>query len=68
MGMARPQTAEISTAKLYFNTVIANGAVSSGEFGFLLAESGAVFYLGGVDSSVVDGNFNTVPVTQEGYQ
>jgi cathepsin D len=33
----------------------------------LLAESGSVLYLGGVDSSVVDGNLNTVPVTQEGY-
>jgi hypothetical protein len=67
MGMAWPQIAEITTTKPYFNTLIANGAVSSGEFGFLLAKSGSVLYLGGVDRSVVNGNLNSVPVTQEGY-
>jgi hypothetical protein len=67
MGMAWPQIAEITTTQPFFNTLIANDAVSSGEFGFELAPSGSVLYLGGADSSAAGGSLTTVPVTHEGY-
>jgi len=67
MGMAYPEIAQITATAPTFNTLISSKAVASGEFGFKLSSSGAVLYLGGVDSSSSSGDLKTVKVTQKGY-
>jgi cathepsin D len=67
MGMAFPEIAQITATAPFFNTLIANNAVASGEFGFKLASNGAVLFLGGVDPNSSSGNLKSVPVTQKGF-
>ncbi|KZS90516.1 acid protease [Sistotremastrum niveocremeum HHB9708] len=65
MGLAWPQLAVMSTP--FFNTLIQQGSVSAGEFGFKLTADGAELFLGGVNDDLVGGDFTTIPVTQQGY-
>lgn len=51
----------------FFQTLVANDAVSDAVFGFKLSSSGAELYLGGTNSDLASGDFTYVPVTQEGY-
>ncbi|EPT04072.1 hypothetical protein FOMPIDRAFT_1046540 [Fomitopsis schrenkii] len=55
MGMAFPALSQLD-ANPFFWTAIAQDAVSSGEFGFYLAETGSELYLGGSDDSKYSGN------------
>ncbi|KAI0040132.1 acid protease [Auriscalpium vulgare] len=50
-----------------FQTLIAQGKVSSETFGFKFASSGSELFLGGVNSALFTGSFTTVPVTTAAY-
>jgi len=51
----------------FFQTAIAQGKPTAGEFGVKLATSGSELFLGGVDTKLVSGAFTQVPVTQVGF-
>jgi len=67
MGMAFPEIAQITATTPFFNTLIANKAVASGQFGFKLASNDAVLFLGGVDPNASSGDLKPVPVTRKGF-
>ena len=64
MGLAFPSLSSFP-ATPYFNTLIREGAVSAGQFGFKLASSGSSLFLGGADSRLYKGAINWNPVTQQ---
>ncbi|KAI0032960.1 acid protease [Vararia minispora EC-137] len=66
MGMAFKSISDYN-ANPFFQTLIANNAVSESAFSFKLSQSGAQLYLGGADTSQYTGDFTFVPVDQEGY-
>ena len=64
MGLAFPSLSSYP-ATPYFNTLISQGVVSAGQFGFKLASSGSSLFLGGADSSLYTGAINWNPVTKQ---
>jgi cathepsin D len=64
MGLAWEQLS-VYGANGFFQTLVAEGKVTSSVFGFKLATSGSELYLGGVDTSLYTGSVTWTPVTQE---
>ncbi|EPT04076.1 hypothetical protein FOMPIDRAFT_1022155 [Fomitopsis schrenkii] len=64
MGMAFPALSNLD-ADPFFWTAIDQGAVSSGEFGFYLAETGSELYLGGSDDSKYSGDVEYHDITSD---
>ena len=64
MGLAWEQLS-VYGANGFFQTLVAEGQVTSSVFGFKLATSGSELYLGGVDTSLYTGTMTWTPVTQE---
>lgn len=65
--MGYPQIAEINATVPLINTLIREDAIAIGEFGFKLADTDSVLYLGDVDQSASAGPLNFIPVTEKGY-
>lgn len=64
MGLAFPSLSSYN-AKPFFNTLISEGAVDAGQFGFYLASSGSELSLGGSNSSLHNGDISWNAVTEE---
>ncbi|EKM60319.1 uncharacterized protein PHACADRAFT_132810 [Phanerochaete carnosa HHB-10118-sp] len=54
LGLAYPRLSSLGGTP-FFNTLINQGKVSAGEFGFVLASAGSELYLGGTDTSKYTG-------------
>ncbi|TFY69453.1 hypothetical protein EVG20_g3167 [Dentipellis fragilis] len=66
LGMAFPQIS-VFGENPFFQTLVAQGTVTSSEFGVKLATSGSELFLGGVDTSLFTGSFTQNPVTEVGF-
>ncbi|KAA1466106.1 acid protease [Dentipellis sp. KUC8613] len=66
LGMAFPQISVFGDNP-FFQTLVAQGKVTSSEFGVKLSTSGSELFLGGVDTSLFTGSFTQNPVTEVGF-
>ncbi|TFY79205.1 hypothetical protein EWM64_g4806 [Hericium alpestre] len=66
LGMAFPEIS-VFGANPFFQTLIAQGTVTSPEFGVKLATTGSELFLGGIDDSLFTGSFTQNPVTDVGF-
>jgi hypothetical protein len=64
MGLGFQSISEYNAPPL-FQTLIAEGVVTSPVFGFKLATSGSELFLGGTNSALYTGGFTWVPLTAE---
>lgn len=64
MGLAFPALSAFP-ATPFFNTLMSQGSVDAGVFGFYLASNGSELFLGGTDTSLYTGDIDWNPVTQE---
>jgi cathepsin D len=64
MGMAFQSISRFNAPPV-FQTLISEGVLTSGVFGFKLAASGSELFLGGTNTRLYTGNFTWVPLTNQ---
>ena len=49
----------------FLNTLVSEGVIPSAQFGMKLAEFNSELFLGGVNTDLFEGEFTSVPLTQD---